>query len=55
MVMVGVVVVVMMVVIVIVIMADDDKVLAVPANIVDARHGDRNFTSMRKPRVRLEL
>jgi hypothetical protein len=48
-------VVVVMVVIVTMIMADDDKVLAVPAEIVDARHSKRNFTGMREPRIRLEL
>jgi hypothetical protein len=31
----------------IVIVADDDKMLAVPADILDAGHGERNFTSMR--------
>lgn len=46
---------VVIVVVVVVILADDDKVLAVPADIVDAGHGERNFTCMREPRVRLEL
>jgi len=43
------------VVMVVVIVADDDKVFAVPAEIVDAGHGKRNITSMREPRVRLDL
>jgi hypothetical protein len=48
-------VVAMVVMVVVVVVADDDEVLAMPADIVDARHGERNFTSMREPRVRLEL
>ena len=36
-------------------MVDDDKVLAVPADIVDAGHGERNVASVREPRVRLQL
>ena len=34
---------------------EDHFLLAVPADIVDAGHGERNFTCMREPRVRLEL
>ena len=49
------VVVVMAVVVVVVVMADDDKVLAVPADIVDAGHGERDVASVREPRVRLQL
>jgi cytochrome c-type biogenesis protein CcmE len=47
--------VVMMVVMVVVVVSDGDKVFAVPADIVDAGHGERNVTSMREPRVRLDL
>jgi hypothetical protein len=50
-----VVVAVVVVMVMVVVVADYDKVLAVPADIVDAGHGERNVTSMREPRVRLEL
>ena len=51
-----VVVMVMVVVqVVMVAVADDDKVLAVPADIVDARHGERHVARVREPRVRLQL
>ena len=43
------------VMVVAVVMADDDKVLAVPADIVDAGHGERDVASVREPRVRLQL
>jgi hypothetical protein len=46
---------VIVVVSVVTVVADDDKVLAVPTDIVDAGHGERNFTCVREPRVRLEL
>src|SRR6266851_5843460 len=35
--------------------ADDDKVLAVPADIVDAGHGERDVTCISEPRIRMEL
>jgi hypothetical protein len=47
------VVVMVVVEVVMVVVADDDKVLAVPADIVDAGHGERNVARMREPRVRL--
>ena len=48
-------VVVMAVVVVMMVMADDDKVLAMPADIVDTGHSERNVASVREPRVRLQL
>jgi hypothetical protein len=38
-----------------VLMTDDDKVLAVPSDIVNAGHGERDVARVREPRVRLEL
>jgi hypothetical protein len=46
-------VVVMMMVVLMV--ADDDKVLAVPADIVDAGHDERDVTCISEPRIRMEL
>jgi hypothetical protein len=40
---------------VVVVVPDDDKVPTVPADIVDAGHGERNIASMHEPRVRLDL
>jgi hypothetical protein len=47
------VVMMMAMVVVVMVMAYDDKVLAVPADIVDAGHSKRNVASVREPRVRL--
>ena len=47
--------VVMVVMVVVVIVANDDKVLAMPANIIDAGHGERDIARMRESHVSLQL
>jgi hypothetical protein len=37
------------------VVANDDEVLAVPTEIIDARHGERNVARVHEPRVRLKL
>ena len=40
---------------VVITLADDDKVFAVPADVVDAGHADRDVARVREPRFCLEL